>query len=589
VTISDSLGSRAIRRFYDPREEVFRGHLVARDAFLAGNDLLLLSNFLSTGDADEATSIQATLAFFADRYREDSLFAERVDEAAERILELKLRLYGGSFEIAEVLPEEGGLARIGQGDSVVGQVALSAATLINPTFEELDERLGAPPRLGERIVFITDVRLASQCSRCEMFGTLPVDALEAAVLRLYGPGGEVGGWNLASYTMADLATFLGENAPATLGLELASAETMEEALSNASWLVFSVLGSSEQAFGSNALRLLLDRRPDIAQRSRVVVFSFGAPYDLDATDLSKIDVYYGLFSKSAPFVEVAARLLFQELTPSGAPPVTVDGIGYDLIEITSPDPDQVIPVFARPALEAATPQTEDVGYTRGDLVHVETGIIFDHNGHPVPDNTVVEFNLAFEGEGLTPMVLRATTVEGIASVEFALERFGLLVVSATSDPARTSEILQLNVQEGLPAFVTVIAPTPVPTERAAATDTPPAMTATPEGGEGGEAGAQEPGLGVGDLLLGLIAGGGVAWGGDRLVHGPDEPGGARRRRWLLTMIGGLLAYNYLALGLPGAEALQGAFGWLAAPLWCAVGGAAGIGVSRRWRMERDEA
>src|SRR3989304_5219308 len=36
-TISDSLGSRAIRRFYDPREEVFRGHLVARGAFLAGN------------------------------------------------------------------------------------------------------------------------------------------------------------------------------------------------------------------------------------------------------------------------------------------------------------------------------------------------------------------------------------------------------------------------------------------------------------------------------------------------------------------------------------------------------------------------
>jgi beta-N-acetylhexosaminidase len=50
VMISDSLGSRAVRRFYDPSGQTFNGPLVARDAFLAGNDLLYLDNFLSSGD-----------------------------------------------------------------------------------------------------------------------------------------------------------------------------------------------------------------------------------------------------------------------------------------------------------------------------------------------------------------------------------------------------------------------------------------------------------------------------------------------------------------------------------------------------------
>ena len=582
VTISDSLGSRAIRRFYDPREEVFRGHLVARDAFLAGNDLLLLSNFQSTGDADEATSIRATLAFFAEKYREDTLFAERVDAAVERILELKLRLYGGEFDVTRVLPSEADLGRIGQGETIVDQVALNAATLITPTLEEVDERLGAPPRLGERIVFITDVRLASQCTTCEPYQTLPVDALEAAVLRLYGPGGEVGGWNLASYTMADLATYLGEVAPPTIGLGLVPPETMEEALSTASWLIFSVLGSNEQVFGSNALRLLLDRRPDIAQRGRLVVFAFGVPYDLDATDLSKVDVFYGLYSKSSSFVEAAARLLFRELSPVGAPPVTIAGTGYDLIEITAPDPTQVIPISARPAMDIGTPETAEAGYVQGDVVHLETGIVVDHNGHPVPDGTVVEFSLAFEGEGLTPMVLRATAIDGVAVVEFELERFGLLAISAVSDPARASEILQLNVQEGIPAFVTVIAPTPAPTEPELISPSPPVLTPTPEGGEGSQEEAARGDLGLGDLVLGLAAGVGVAAAGDRAGRRVGDPEALRRRRILSAVIGGLLAYNYLALGLPGAGALLGALGWLAAPLGFAAGGAAGIGLSNRW-------
>ena len=133
IMVSDSLGSRAIRRFRDPLERTFQAHLVARDAFLAGNDLLILSDFRSTDDPDEVTTIRSTLAFFAQKYREDSAFAQRVDEAVHKILQMKLRLYRDEFSSEEVNPDESGILAIGQGEEVTFQVAREAASLINPS------------------------------------------------------------------------------------------------------------------------------------------------------------------------------------------------------------------------------------------------------------------------------------------------------------------------------------------------------------------------------------------------------------------------------------------------------------------------
>jgi beta-N-acetylhexosaminidase len=582
VTISDSLGSRAIRRFYDPRELTFRGHLVARDAFLAGNDLLYLSNFQSTGDADEATTIRITLEFFAEKYREDSLFAQSVDEAVLRILRLKLRLYGGQFNPEDIIPLPEDLEEIGAGTAVIQQVARAAATLINPAQSEIEDRLGGPPTLGERIVFITDVRLASQCTECPSVPGIDVRALETTVLRLYGPGGagEVGGWNIVSFTMADLAAYFGEPAPASLGFSIASAQTVEEALSTANWIVFSVLGSDERAYGSNALKLLLDRRPDLAQRARLVVFAFGVPYDLDATDLSKVDVCYALYAKSSPFIEVAARLLFQEMSAPGASPVSVSGVGYDLLRVTSPDPDQVIPLVVRSTEGPQTPAATPEGYTVGDVVRLEAGVILDHNRHPVPDGTVVEFSLGYQGETVAPMILRANTAGGIATADIVLEQLGVLAITASSDPARTSEILQFDVREGVPAFVTVIAPTPFPTEPTTPTEAPVAAEPTPTTPLESEEASQASGPGFGSFILGMALIGMAAGIGERI--GLSSPGEAppRVRRILAMAIGGLVAFNYVALGLPGAAALMGLLGWLAGPLAALAGSVAGRGVSR---------
>nr|HMN63166.1 glycoside hydrolase family 3 N-terminal domain-containing protein [Anaerolinea sp.] len=90
---SDHLGSPAIQRFFDPTGNRFDARLVARDAFLAGNDLLYADDFIASGDPDPATTMSRTLDFFTQKYREDSAFAQRVDSSVERILTLKYKLY----------------------------------------------------------------------------------------------------------------------------------------------------------------------------------------------------------------------------------------------------------------------------------------------------------------------------------------------------------------------------------------------------------------------------------------------------------------------------------------------------------------
>jgi len=164
--------------------------------------------------------------------------------------------------------------------------------------------------------------------------------------------------------------------------------------------------------------------------------------------------------------------------------------------------------------------------------------------------------------------VRATTVNGLAQADLALERFGLVIITATSDPARVSEILQLDVQEGVQAFVTVIAPSPVPTAS-------PASTATPTNGEEPEVSAETgPGerraFGVLSWLLGVagIALGLVGRRQPRLVMLLGRPG---PRSDLLVAIGGLLGVNLVGWTL-GAS---GGWSLLLSPLLAALGGAAG--------------
>ena len=316
LVVSDDLGSRAVRQFYAPAGQAFSARLVARDAFLAGSDLLYLGDIQDSDAADTPASVELILTYFAGKYREDPTFAARVDAAVRRILEAKLRLYP-DFSITSVLPARTGLAMIGHGDPVTIDVALQSATLISPGLLDLDAVLSQPPDSRDRITFLTDSRLVAQCSTCPQVPTLRVNAFEQSVLELYGPesGLQVPDANLDSFSFEDLASLMdGTGQP-----------TLETSLRRSGWVVLVMTGASD---GQPALiSRFLSERQDLLRNRRVILFAFTAPYYLDATDISNVSAYYVMYSKEDAFIEVAARLLYQELSPFGDSPVSVPAVG----------------------------------------------------------------------------------------------------------------------------------------------------------------------------------------------------------------------------------------------------------------------
>lgn len=584
VTVSDSLGSRAIRRFRDPLEQRFQPQLVARDALIAGNDLLYLGDIQNPNDPDEFTTLQTIFTFFAQKYREDPVFAQRVDEAAIRVLRLKLRIYGGAFLPSRVDPAIAASQALGSHSEVAFTVLRQGATLVSPSPEEVTSRLGGAPQLGERVVFFGDVRPMVRCTNCPVTTSMAADALERRITALYGPGaaGQVGTWNLWSFSMADLASYLGQIPANPPTIPLTPPEEVDEPLRTADWLVFSILDvNNSTRYGANALQFLLEERPDLVQDKKVVVIGFDVPYGMDATNVSKIDVFYNLYAASDAAVDVAARLLFEELTAPGASPVSVSGTGYDLINALKPDPSRVISIALEPVVGEGTPPPDvESGFRQGSIVRIKSDTILDSNGNRVPDGTPVEFLISQQAVNITQTV-EAVTDNGVAETTFRLERLGLFTVEARSDPAMRSDVLQLNVQEGVAAFPTVIAPTPLPTDTTEPTETAEASTATPDANpEGGQEGTLTPVAGASalDLVFGLL-GVGMVVGGSYFYLARSEPWlGSRLRCGLLAGVGALLSYNYLALGLPGASALLLTLGGFASWLVAVVGGLAAVAV-----------
>jgi hypothetical protein len=66
-------------------------------------------------------------------------------------------------------------------------VASRSATLLSPEPQDLGSIIQTPPRTRDRIVFFTDATSAKQCSLCAEAPGLAVEALQRAVVTLYGP------------------------------------------------------------------------------------------------------------------------------------------------------------------------------------------------------------------------------------------------------------------------------------------------------------------------------------------------------------------------------------------------------------------
>ena len=581
LMISDNLGSRAFRRFIDPSGEIFNARFIARDAFLTGNDILYLGNdFISSGDPNSYISTLRTLAFFAQKYREDPAFAQRVDVSVFRILTLKYKLYENLFTLDQVLASEDAISDLGTYDQVTFDIAQESATIINPSLEELNETLPEPPGINDRLVFLTDTRTAKQCTDCPEQPILPKNEFEQAVSRLYGPsaGGQILQRNLSSYSYVELETYLNESEQAN--------PNIEDALQRADWIVFSMLDVSSNNSTSQTLSRFLAERPDLFQDKKLIVFAFNAPYYLDATEISKITAYYGLYSKTPKFVEVAARLLFEEIpAPPGDLPVSVPGVGYDLITATSPNPDQIIPLlldYPEPLVDEGTvtptpiPEPE---FQVGDLIPVRTGIIVDHNGNPVPDFTPVRFILS-GGNDQAMVIQEEVTNRGMAHTTLLVDRSGTIEIRVESEPANESAVLRIDIPpENGPE------PSPSPTITPSATATQPTQEPTIEVTPESTPLPPPPNnqTGIGDWLISLVVSVGI---GAAIYWLTVQYGLAiwGVRGGLLAVIGGLLAYTYLAIGLPGSEVVITSIGNLGVLFVTIIGSGIGWGAARGWQI-----
>lgn len=557
LIVSDALGSQAVRDFYSQGGESFLPRSVARDAFLAGNDLLYLGNISSEDPEDDTYSATLRiLEFFTQEYQSDSAFAELVDAAVARILAQKFRMYE-LFTLSNVLTPAERLTSIGSSQQVMFDVARNSATLISPDPQELSTLLPAPPNQNDRIVFLTDSLTYQQCAVCAPQDAFNTFALQDVVERLYGStgSGQVFGNRLNSFPLTELELMLNGE----------TKENIEPSLERANWVVISLTDVSRGQIA--LLRRFFTERPNLLRNRNVILFSFTAPYYLDATDISKLTAYYALYSKQPAFVEVAARLLFQQVTLQGASPVSIPAVGYDLITATSPDPAQVIPLSLDEGDISLTP-TADVTpvtveptqiplYRIGNNISVRAGPILDSNHHIVPDGTVVDFTMSTRDEtGEIWQEIESTTAGGVARATFAIDKPGKVEISAVSQPAVISELIRFDASnEG--AAVTVVVPQVTTTPEIVT----PSPTSIPENDLISPDGY--PRIGIWLLVLLTLFGGALLgyWAVSR-IFSPRWG-----LRWALCIfLGGLLGYNYLALGLPGATewiaSEGGAFGVL---------------------------
>jgi beta-N-acetylhexosaminidase len=584
VIVSDALGVRAVKRFYDPQLQDFPHRQIAQDAFLAGNDLLLLSEFASTSVyADQVSSIKDTLGWFYEMYNADVSFQARVDKAVERILYLKLELYHGDFSLEDTLVPVSQVAdQVGRGRNDVVLLAQDAITLIAPSADELADRLPSPPNKSETIVIFSDVRTARQCTACPSREYLGLNDIQNAILRLYGPAGtnQVLPGNLNSLSFQELEDFL-QRPPPLAATPTPEPEITPEpppliqtALERADWIIFGMVDVVPGQPQSDALKTFLSERPDIASNAKIIALAFNAPYYLDTTEISKLTAYYGIYSKVEPFVETAVKAVFQQFKPRGAPPVSILGTGYDLIVATSPDPDQVIQLFfdqegttTGETGAAGAPGPPDLRV--GDSLRLRTGVIVDHNGNPVPDGTLVQFTISYLSEGLGFDVPQpeVVTARGVARIDIPLNVPGQLQIKASSGEARASVGLAVSVFEDQPPIIQEITPAPTstatpipPTPTSTPTRIPPTPTVTPSPSPTATPAPivvpynpTQPYLDIRQMASSLI--GAVLLGAMGLLVRRENPGLGIRLS-LLTVIGGLVGYNYYALALPGAEQLR---------------------------------
>jgi beta-N-acetylhexosaminidase len=624
IIVSDSLGAPAIQKFYDDTGQEFPHRLVAKDALLAGNDLMLLTDFaLGGGSYDEQLeNTKDTIVWFQEKYLTDQTFQQRIDDAVLRILQSKIDMYGGDFDTRNVLVSKPNLEETNaQHQAAMFDLAQNAITLISPSPSDLVEQL--PPGLDDQIVVFTDLRTEQQCSECPSQPWLAVDALEQRMLALYGPeaSGQVQQSQFDSFSFSDLREYLtvgpqplplpvpivtgtvtseeGINAPEEETPTPSPTPTpqpallVQNALAEADWIIFATLDPDPSYESSDALNLFLEQKPDVARNSRVIVFAYNAPYFLDATQISQLTAYFGVYSKMDAFVDSSVRALFQEGPLRGRSPVSIEGISYDLSQITKPYPIQVIELYVVDQGVPKSPASEEpLEVVPGATLRLQTSVIIDSNGNPVPDGTLVQFIQQDRIQGFVNVIDERPTVGGVANLDYLLEaRTGNFRITASAGDAEASQEIDIVIGENAIVSVNTLTPTATPTSTPTKTPTPtstptitpsPTSTQTPVPTPSATpvVDPSEPTLvsfsTTGQMLMafgvGLVV---TSYAGFAVGRNENEGLSNTLRCILWGLIGGLLFYLYFALNLPGFAWLDD-LGYWAGLITTVAGGVLGL-------------
>ncbi len=546
LLMTDSLGARGVTAVYDPSAASFSNRQIAQNALSAGNDILYMRDFGLNPPVDQTENIIDTIEAFVQQYKDNDAFREQVDASVRRILEKKLSVY-------EQFSEEAVLGQVAvdmpeQQPDLTRSIAQQSVTLLSPS--QPDSLTG--PQAGERIVVFTETRPIQQCSECLAKNTIELEAFEASVLRFFGPQSVniVAFADIQSFSFAELETFL--NDEETVGLPLNQNGEDDEpsalsiALNAADWVVFLMLEdeSVSRAEGQGVVsRFLVDRTASDAQR--FVVMAMGAPYLLDSTEMSKLTSMFALYGHSEPYIDVAARALFQDIAYAGSSPVSISGMNYSIDEAVRPDPDQTINLTLIIERGETGQVVSDARVQEGDTLRVRTGQILDSNGNPVPDGTPVDFVIDYVDDTVRDVVTGVVS-NGSAEVQYLIQRSGDLLITASSDPAQSSSTIR--IIGGIPE--TPVPPTPIPT---------PPPPVEPELPDTQDASGQIASVNFSDLFFSLL---GLLTITLAIFFWVSESRGLNYGLLLAlpSFVFGLIAYNYYVLLLPGAAFWNSLFG-----------------------------
>ena len=468
ILITSVLNSQSIRHYDNPLGTSFNASGIARDALIAGNDILkfeVSNSIVGALNYDEFLSIYQ---FFIQKYNEDVAFADRVDQAVLSILKKKIAIYP-EFKIESVIKDQfSGLNE--NNASLFFKINRNAFSLISPTIQELESTVPVAPNTSEKILIFTEMDYFSPCVNCDQVPRIKTSQLEDSILSLYGNEGPnaIFASYINSYTFSYLNTLLDQDA---------NNSELDILFNSSDWIIFLLSDNSHQT--NDALSRLLSERPDLLEQKKSFAFSMGSPNVLDATAVSKLTAYYALYSQNENVIDIAARTLFKEINPLGASPISVPAMNYKIEQATSPNSEQIIPFNVTPIYTddqsaLATQVSQDPTqqeYRVGDSVILEIGEIHDQNGNPLADGTEVTINTSYTQEGAQyNNQFTAKTNNGYVTLRYMLEYSGTFTISAyTKGQTSTSEDISfyiLGVGEESPQLTQVAINTPV------ATDTP---------------------------------------------------------------------------------------------------------------------